>query len=67
MFTPGQSVTWVWKPRGGYGYEIPCRAEVVRLSGKRVQIRVWSINRITREETPELKFVRPESLRLKAS
>lgn len=59
--TTGERVTWIWKPRGGYGSEIPCRAEVLGITGERVRIRVWRI--IDGQEVPEEKLVRPENLR----
>lgn len=38
-FAVGQQVTWLWKPRGGYGYRIPVKAEVMKVGKKRVQIK----------------------------
>lgn len=40
QFQVGQSVTWMWKPRGGYGWECPVKAEIVRIGRKRAQIKV---------------------------
>ena len=39
-FEPGQRVTWVHEMRGGYGYTERIPAEVVRVTAKRVTIRV---------------------------
>lgn len=57
-FAPGQSVTWRHQPRGGYGYVIPVDGTVVRVTGRRVVIRV-PLRNGTRVE----RRVRPEHLR----
>jgi len=36
--TPGQAVTWLYVPRGGYGFVCPVPATVVSVSAKRVTI-----------------------------
>lgn len=61
MFQPGQRVTWMWTPRGGYGYTTPVRAEVIRATAKRVRIRVWRI--VNGKEVPVEKSVDPANLR----
>ena len=37
-FKPGDAVTWLYTPRGGYGYRIPVDAIVRKLGARRVQI-----------------------------
>ena len=39
-FQPGDRITWLHQPRGGYGYGYPVDGTVVRVSGRRVVIRV---------------------------
>jgi hypothetical protein len=55
---PGDKVTWLYTPRGGYGYIIPVNAEVVRVSGKTVRVRVQRVDGEMVERN-----VRPESLK----
>jgi len=61
MFTPGQSVTWMYTPPGGYGYVQPVPATVVRLTAKRVFIRVLKYDGTWVE-----RAVKPERLRVYA-
>jgi hypothetical protein len=37
-FAQGQPVTWYYTPRGGWGWEIPVRATVVKVNKKTVTI-----------------------------
>lgn len=37
-FAVGETVTWLWHPRGGYGYTVPVRARVIADDGGRVHI-----------------------------
>lgn len=39
-FQPGDSITWLHQPRGGYGYVYPVDGTVVRTFGRRVVIQV---------------------------
>ena len=62
MFEPGQIVNWMYRQRGGYGFTIPIKAEVVKHTPKRVQIRVWR-KTPSGEEIPALKYVLASSLK----
>lgn len=57
-FAPGDLVTWLHVPRGGYGYFWPVDGEVVRVTAKRVRIRVAK-----RSGEKVTVSVRPEYLR----
>ncbi len=37
-FTVGQSVTWLYTPRGGYGFVVPVAGKVAKVGKARVQI-----------------------------
>lgn len=58
-FSFGDSVTWDYVPRGGYGYVCPAFAYVVKVTAQRVGIAVASA--YGDEWLP--RWVRPESLR----
>lgn len=60
--TIGALVTWVYTPRGGYGFNYPVNAEVVKVNGKTIRIRVKRANGALVERN-----VRPESLRPRGS
>ena len=61
MFKPGDQVTWLHQPRGGYGYVIPVNGEVVRETNYGpVVIRVKTKSGIQVD-----RRVKPENLRLK--
>lgn len=53
---PGDCVTWLYSPHGGYGYVIPVDAEVVRLTPKRVVVRValWDGTLVERRVRAEM-------------
>jgi hypothetical protein len=57
-FTIGQAVTWLYEPRGGYGYTIPVDGLVTKIGPKRVQIEI-------RKASGELvrRWVTPDRLR----
>lgn len=55
---PGQQLTWLYTPRGGYGYTQPVDAEVVSVGPKKGRIRVKHISGGLVEYS-----VKPESLR----
>ena len=57
-FHPGDQLTWLYTPRGGYGYMIPVNAEVVKVGAKTVRVRVLRTNGQLVERN-----VKPESLR----
>jgi len=57
-FSPGDAITWLHQPRGGYGYVQPVDGTVVRIAGQRVVIRVPLRNGALVE-----RRVRPEHLR----
>lgn len=57
-FQPGQRVIWMQQHRGGYGYVTPVKAEVIRMVGQRVRIRVWR-----HDGQPAEKLVKAASLR----
>jgi hypothetical protein len=40
-FYVGQLVTWLYTPRGGYGFTTPVDATVIRVNPKSVRIQVW--------------------------
>lgn len=61
-FSPGQQVTWIHHPKGGYGYSYPVDAVVVKVNPKTVTIRVK-----TRSGTTKDVRVWPESLRARPS
>ena len=54
----GDSVTWIWEPRGGWGYQIPVPATVVRIGKARVYIDAELEDGRTKRIS-----VRPEKLR----
>lgn len=56
--TPNQYVTWLYTPRGGYGFTTPVKAQVVEVHAKRICIRIW--NRYTGEEY--YRHVTPDKL-----
>lgn len=58
-FQPGQRVIWMQQHRGGYGYVTPVKAEVIRMTGQRVRIRVWR----NEDGQPVEKLVKVASLR----
>lgn len=51
-------VTWLYTPRGGYGYTMPLDARVLKVTAKRVVIGVR-----TRDGREVTRTVRPERLR----
>lgn len=55
---PGDRMTWLHIPCGGYGYVYPVNAEIVKINAKTVRIRVA-------KRSGELieRSVRPESLK----
>jgi hypothetical protein len=55
---PGQAVSWIYVPRGGYGFSTPVDAVVVKVGKARVRIEV-SLRNGRRVQ----RFVKPESLR----
>lgn len=57
---PGQQLTWLYSPSGGYGYVIPVNARVVAVKGKRVLIEVARTNGelVERWVTPQKLKVR---------
>ena len=57
----GDSVTWLYEPRGGYGYVILVPATVVKKGGTRVQIEA-----VDREGRAVRRWVKPERLRERA-
>lgn len=59
-FRVGQHVTWLYVPRGGYGYVIPVDGLVTGIGAARVQIEV-------KKQGGEMvkRWVKPESLRAK--
>jgi hypothetical protein len=60
-FQPGMAVTWLYRQRGGYCLCVPVKAEVVRVTARRVIVRV------TKERTGEVveRSVKAEYLRAK--
>lgn len=60
--TPGVSATWLYTPRGGYGYTMPVDAVIVKAGPQRVKIEV-------RKATGELvqRWVKPEHLQPRAA
>ena len=57
---PGSLATWLHEPRGGYGFTYPVNAEVLRVTAKRVLIRVPLKAGGTAE-----RWVTPERLKLR--
>jgi acyl-CoA hydrolase len=51
-------MTWMYSPRGGYGYTVPVNAEIVKVNRTTVRIRVQRVGGEIVERN-----VRPESLR----
>lgn len=41
---PGDKMTWMYTPRGGYGFSYPVNAEVVKVNAKTVRVRVQRRN-----------------------
>lgn len=63
-FQIGQAVTWMYTPRGGYGYTTPVKAIITRIAKSKVQIEVTLVrlgNRPMNEK--QLKWVKPENIR----
>jgi hypothetical protein len=58
-YQPGDLATWLYEPRGGYGYIIPVDAEVVRVTGKRVRVRVRRVSGEMVERTVTEERLRP--------
>jgi len=44
MMQPGDKVTWLYTPRGGYGFVIPVNAEIVKVNPKTIRIKVQKTN-----------------------
>lgn len=44
MVQPGDKMTWMYTPRGGYGFSYPVNAEVVKVNAKTVRVRVQRCN-----------------------
>lgn len=58
MIQPGDKLTWLYTPRGGYGYITPVDAEVLKVGSRKVKIRVRKVS----GELVE-RWVSPENLR----
>lgn len=58
MVSAGDRVTWMHEPRGGYGYQIPVDATVVRVGPRRVLIEA-----VTAAGVAKQVWVAPERLR----
>jgi hypothetical protein len=56
--SPGQRVSWIHVPRGGYGFPIPIDAVVLRVNARRVRIEVP-----LRDGRRVERVVHPDSLR----
>jgi hypothetical protein len=57
-YQPGQPVTWLHTPRGGYGYTYPVNAVVVKVGKKRVQLEAP-----LKDGNTKLVWVKPANLR----
>ena len=62
---PGDRVTWLSKPRGGYSYIYPVAAVVERVTAKRVAIKVFRIS--GPEPVAVLRWVKPDALLRRAN
>lgn len=60
MFTPGQSVQWLYEPRGGYGYRYWVDAVVVKVTEKRITLEAKLASGGTKQVS-----VKPEKVRVK--
>lgn len=58
MMQPGDKLTWIYTPRGGYGFSYPVNAEVVKVNAKTVRIRV-----ARHDGTQVQRNVKPEHLK----
>lgn len=58
MFNPGDKVTWLYTPRGGYGYVIPVDGVVIKVNRSTVRIKVKNRSCVEVERN-----VRPENLK----
>jgi len=58
--TPGAPATWIHVPRGGYGYQVPVDATILKLHGKTCTIEVT-----TRAGTKVKRRVSVENLRVR--
>lgn len=58
ILTVGQSVTWLYVPRGGWGYTYPVPATITKIAAKRVQIEAP-----LRRGGTKLVWVTPEKLK----
>lgn len=54
----GDRVTWLYEPRGGYGYVIPVDGTVIRIGPRRIMIAVSKCNGDRVE-----RWVQPDRLR----
>ena len=55
---PGDQMTWLHIPRGGYGFVYPVNAEIVKVNAKTIRIRVAK-----RDGALTERSVKPESLK----
>lgn len=55
-------MTWLYTPRGGYGFTIPVNAEIVKVNSKTVRVRVQK-----RSGAMVERDVKPENLKPKAT
>lgn len=62
---PGQELTWLHEPRGGYGYVIPVNAKVIKLGPKKVQVEVMTAGRD--DSFMKLIWVSPDKLKVRKS
>jgi len=59
---PGDKLTWMYTPRGGWGYSYPVEAEVIKVNEKTVSIRATK-----KDGTVVVRQVAPQNLRRKSA
>jgi hypothetical protein len=59
---PGDRLTWMYTPRGGWGYSYPVDAEVIKVNAETVSIRAKK-----KDGAEIVRQVRPENLRKKSA